>query len=98
MSTDLSTPAQAISKAYELPFYLVCTLRENWRLFNHTLNAEYDRLVRLERTNQLQKEHPEDRRPLASMYVNKAMIEDSLWAVTDAEGLRSEEHTSELQS
>ena len=71
---------------YELPFYLIQTFRPNWRFFNPWLNKEYGQLIDMEKANTLRDKYPKHDRPLAAMFVNKAMIEDSLWSQTDPEG------------
>ena len=84
MSTVLAQIEQ--DQGYELPFYLVQTYRANWRFFNPWLNTEYGKLIDMEKANTLREKYPKHDRPLAAMFVNKAMIEDSLWSQTDAEG------------
>src|ERR1039458_5845983 len=84
----MSTSAEELmaNVGYELPFYLVQTHRINWRFFNPFLNKEYGDLINMERANTLRDKYPKHDRPLAAMFVNKAMIEDSLWSSTDSEG------------
>ena len=74
-------------QTYELPFYVIKTYREHWRIFNPALNKEYSELLRMQKDNTLREKYPKYERPIAAQFVDRAMIEDSLWAETDHEGV-----------
>lgn len=85
MSQDVAAPTTP-EKVYELPFYMVRTYRPNWKFFKPDLSKRYAELLQMEKDHTLSEKFPKHDRPIAPQFVDRSMIEESFWAVTDENG------------